>query len=221
MVVSKVYRHRFETWEQARNHGWAVSLDYMMRVHEGAWPEDAFTVGQMASKLWLVENLSPYLRTTDRVAILACWFGQLAPLLVNECDTIVGFDSDPEAVALSEEFCEPEIRTGWKFKASVADVNYIEWSEPEFVLDGELITDWQPDVIINTSTEHMTNEWYESVSPGTLVAVQGNSDPTLDGHINARPDYEDWASQFEMERVCVEGELRFPGYTRYMKIGEK
>ena len=214
---------RYDTWEDVANSGFKVSLDYLNRIQSGNWPEDAFSLGQMISKLYLVRALKNQVdwdMQQGNVFVLGCWFGQLAPLLVEELDfqRIYGFDSDPAAIQLSEEFCEPEIRRNWRFKGVVADINLMDWGEPEFEIDGELITD-KPTLIINTSTEHMTDDWYNTVSPGTWVALQGNSDPALDGHINTADSLSEWSDRYTMTSTVWRGEIVLPTYTRYMKIG--
>lgn len=214
-------RSEFPTWQEAKAcFDGSVSFDYVMRIIEGDWPEDAFSVGQLASKLWLVGVLRQYLDVQDTVVIQACWFGQLAPLIADRVHRVYGFDADPHAIQLSEEFCQPEIQRDWRFKGTVADINLIDWGDVEIDIEGELIK-IKPDVIINTSTEHMSPDWYESVPPGTFLALQGNSDHTLDGHVNAADTYEEWSEQFPMETVCEWGSMVFPTYTRYMKIGQK
>lgn len=211
----------FSSWQEARScFEGTVPFGYAMRIIEGDWPVDAFSVGQLASKLWLVDVLKQYLDMRDIVVIQACWFGQLAPLISDRVHRIYGIDADPEAIQLSEEFCQPEIENQWTFKGVVADINLIDWSDVELDIDGELV-EVKPDVIINTSTEHMSPEWYDSVPEGTFLALQGNSDPTLDGHVNAHDTYEEWSEQFPMETVCEWGSLKFPTYARYMKIGQK
>ena len=212
---------QFLSWQEAKTcFDGQVPFDYVMRIIEGDWPEDAFSVGQLASKLWLVDALKPFLDVQDTVVIQACWFGQLAPLIADHVHQIYGFDADPEAIQLSEEFCQPEIENQWTFKAAVADINLIDWSDIEIDIQGELV-EIKPNVIINTSTEHMSSDWYHSVPQGTFLALQGNSDHTLDGHVNAVGSYSEWSEQFPMETVCEWGAISFPTYTRYMKIGEK
>ena len=49
---------------------------------------------------------------------------------------------------------------------------------------GELITVKTPDWIINTSCEHMSTLWYDSVDSGQLIIMQTNNLEEFDGHIN-------------------------------------
>ena len=160
----------FDTWDQATS--WAQSNQHVMpnllvsqinKLSQGRFPQDAFTIGQQVSKIWMASVMFDrigHLDTKDDIAYLGCWIGTLAPWLniIFRPNRIFGFDSDPEAIAMADDFNADYVKDDWRFKGVVEDVSIIDWSAPEFVVEGELITDFVPDVIVNTSAEHMTDD---------------------------------------------------------------
>ena len=109
----------------------------------------------------------------------------------------------------------------WNYKGSnVADTEYMDFSEPEFEVSGELITDFRPLVVVNTSCEHMSNNWFNSLDESQLVIMQTNSNPSYEGHINTCESISEMSEQYPMHSVHLyAGEMRTPDYTRYMQIG--
>ena len=95
----------------------------------------------------------------------------------------------------------------------------MNWSDPEFVIDGELITDFMPDVIVNTSSEHMSDDWFLTASKDALVIMQSNNSSRYQGHINCVDSIEHMQSQYPMRDILYVGEMITPAYTRYMQIG--
>ena len=88
----------------------------------------------------------------------------------------------------------------------------------EFETGGELIN-IKPDWVINTSCEHMDNNWFESADSNQLIIMQSNDSPDFDGHINTCNDIEHFKAKYPMSRIHFVGELKTPAYTRYMQIG--
>jgi len=81
-----------------------------------------------------------------------------------------------------------------------------------------------PDLIINTSAEHMTEEWFhqlrfKEVESNPIVVVQSNNLFDIDDHINCVYSVEHMRKKFPMKEVLYEGELQLKGYKRVMLIG--
>ena len=82
------------------------------------------------------------------------------------------------------------------------------------------ITD-SPDTIINTSCEHMSTLWYDSVDSDQLIIMQTNNSPEFEGHINICESIDDMINKYPLSNTLYIGELITPAYTRYMQIGYK
>jgi hypothetical protein len=132
---------------------------------------------------------------------------------------VFGFDADPEAIDLADDFNSDYVKDNWRFKGVVSDINIMDWRNPEFVVDGELITDFVPDVIVNTSAEHMSDDWFMSASANHLVIMQTNNNPRLEGHVNCVDSIDTLKAQYPMREIIYAGEMITPAYTRYMQIG--
>ena len=221
----------FDTWDQATS--WAQSNQHVMpnllvsqinKLSQGRFPQDAFTIGQQVSKIWMASVMFDrigHLDTKDNIAYLGCWIGTLVPWLniIFRPNRIFGFDSDPEAIAMADDFNADYVKDDWRFKGVTEDVSIIDWSSPEFVVEGELITDFVPDVIVNTSAEHMTDDWFLNTGKHTMVAMQTNNNSRFSGHINCVDSLETMQAQYPMRATIYAGEMVTPAYTRYMQIG--
>lgn len=215
-------------WQEVRDwldsSGLRIPGSYLDRVNKRIYPIDAFSLGQLASKAWLMQHLYHVvpLKPNARVALFGCWIGALVPFLHNAftIKRIYGFDLDSESVALSERFNEQHVQNAWKYKGVVADVSLLTTSALEFETGGELIN-LKPDWVINTSCEHMNNNWFESADSEQLIIMQSNNSPDFDGHINTCTDIEHFKAKYPMSKTHFVGELTTPAYTRFMQIGYK
>ena len=164
-------------WEQVTkyidNGFWRPSPSWFEHIiqHQGVYPRDAFSKGQLASKTWLLGELyrvTP-LPSNMTVAILGCWIGTLVEPLHKALtiERIYGFDVDPIAIELSEKLNQKYVHDFWKYKGVVADMSVIATNNMEFTTGGELIR-VKPDCVINTSCEHMDTEWFESADDAQL-----------------------------------------------------
>ena len=81
-------------------------------------------------------------------------------------------------VAKSRYLCSLLLQDSWKYKGVVHDVDLLDCSEMEFQTSGELIN-VKPDWIINTSCEHMSTLWYDSVDSDQLIIMQTNNSEDL------------------------------------------
>lgn len=212
-------------WSQEHQHTMpGLTVNQIHKLSQGKFPRDAFTVGQLASKIWMTSVVFDRIGSMDvkkNIAYLGCWVGTLAPWLniLFRSDRIFGFDSDPDAITWADDFNSDYVQDSWRFKGVVEDATVMDWSAPEFVIEGELITDFVPDVIVNTSSEHMTDDWFMSASKDTLVIMQSNNNPNFDGHINCVDSLETLKAQYPMSATIYTGEMITPAYTRYMQIG--
>lgn len=215
-----------KTWDEVRN--WSDELgafkpSYVELVNSQLYPKDAFSLGQMASKIWLRNCLQVVpIQSNTQWALLGCWIGSLVPLLYDSfaIKRIYGFDIDPVAVSKSEIFNRKYVEDNWKYKGVVADVSMLDTCELEFQTGGELIN-FTPTVVINTSCEHMDTSWFDTASNEQLIVMQTNNSPDFDGHINICESIEDMQSKYPLSNTLFVGSLETPVYTRFMQIGYK
>lgn len=177
--------------------------------------KDAFSNGQIDSKLWLCRELEQLGWTSDLTHIYAGWYGILAFLLLSREKFNVGriesFDIDPS--------CEPiadMINENWVFK---------EWQFKAFTVDCNQGVRGTPDLVINTSTEHFDSvEWFHRIPKGTRVILQGNDMPH-DDHCVHSSSLEDFIDHYPVSELHYTGskEFKYPtwSFTRYMIIGTK
>lgn len=207
------------------NGFWQPTPSYFEHIvqHNSYYPNHAFSKGQLASKSWLLEKL--YYNTEKNnptVAILGSWIGALVEPLHKhfEIERIYGIDTDAEAIEKSEKLNRQFVQDSWKYKGVVHDVDLLDCGEMEFQTNGELIN-VKPNWIINTSCEHMSTLWYDSVDRDQLIIMQTNDSEEFEGHINICKSVDDMMNKYPLSNTLYVGELITPAYTRYMQIGYK
>jgi len=191
---------------------------------------DAFSKGQLSSKMWLIENLPDDL---GMVFICAGWYGTLAHLMFlnarDKFDKIRSFDIDPDCASIAESYNQHSVSSGWQFKASTLDILDITYPTKHKTLksDGNYISLIEiPDTIINTSCEHIANmDWFNSIPSDTLVVLQSNDFLGATGHVNCHETLEQFEKQTPLKEVHFSGSLQCTGpihnptYNRFMRIG--
>jgi hypothetical protein len=128
-----------------------------------------------------------------------------------QVDRIESFDQDKSCEPIADMINNNWVIKEWQFKAHTADCNY--------PLPGN------PDLIINTSTEHFEQlAWFDMIAPGTRVVLQGN-DLVHNDHFGNAVDLADFEEKYKLEQVVYSGTMNFNypdwGFTRYMIIGIK
>jgi hypothetical protein len=185
---------------------------------------DSFSVAQMQSKLWLVQTLERTVNehvTADsmqghRIWILAGWHG-LTNLLIRTrnqlpVSEVRSFDIDPNCEAIADIINNLWVWKAWEFKAQTADINQLEYAP-------------RPDIVINSSVEHMTsNLWWDNIPKGTVVCLQA-SDMEDKDHVNKVANARELYEKYPVEELLYEGIKRFEfedkGFYRSMIIGVK
>lgn len=177
--------------------------------------KDAFSNGQVDSKLWLCQELESLKWQSNLTRIYGGWYGILAFLLLSrqqfQVDRIESYDVDPSCEPIADMINENWVIKEWQFKAHTGDCNQ--------ALPGT------PDLIINTSTEHFeTMDWFDNIAKGTRVIIQGNNMPHDDHFVHSN-SLQDFTKRYPMSDLVYRGELHFVypewKFTRYMVIGYK
>jgi len=201
-----------------------ITPSYLERATQGDFPKDAFSKGQLASKAWLHHRLytTHAVEPNSNIAILGCWIGSMVDFLLSQyiITRVYGIDIDPVSIEMADRFNYKHVQNDWKFKGVVADVSLLDTSAMTFQIGGDLI-EVSPNIVINTSCEHMGTEWFETASNEQLIVMQTNDSSQYEGHINCCYSIEDMQHKYPLSNTLYAGELITPAYTRYMQIGWK
>ena len=79
----------------------------------------------------------------------------------------------------------------------------------------------KPDLIINTSCEHMSNKWFDDLPAGQLVVLHQNDYFDNEQHVNCCEDINHVKTKYPMSEIYYEGELDTFLYNPFMLIGRK
>lgn len=176
--------------------------------------KDAFSSGQIGSKIWLCEELENLFDRIDSIYIYGGWYAITAFLIQSrnriKIKNIRSFDLDPRCESIADMINENWVYQDWKFKAFTKNCNEIE---PDV------------DLVINTSTEHFeSKQWFDRIPKGTMVALQGNNMPH-DDHCATSKNLVDFCAQFSLSKEFYRGQKDFVypdwQFSRFMIIGEK
>jgi hypothetical protein len=195
--------------------------------------QDAFSSGQIDSKLWLIDVVSSLRLRCGNTWTLCGWIGTLGYLMLLKkaelgLASVRSFDIDPHCADLADTLNKMAVSDGWKFKATTLDVNDLRYGDGITYLttraDGQqrkMPTD--ADTIINTSCDHMGSDrtWWDSIPSDRLIILQNNDWFENDQHNNSVNDSAEFAKMYPMRELLFSGELNCTLYKRFMLIGRK
>lgn len=197
--------------------------------------QDAFSRGQIQSKIWLVTELAKIKKDFRVVFLLAGWYGQLRKffdIADISYDKMRVVDIDPTACLVSDKIFNIDFIKDYKVKSVELDLTDMSWlyrTGCEYKLKNytteQVITEKTvPDLIINTSAEHFHERWYHKfvnrpLETDPLFVIQSNNLHEVPDHINSIHSLTEMKIKFPMTRIDYEGELQLSGYKRYMLIG--
>ena len=195
---------------------------------------DAFSIGQLKSKRWLVKELENISENQflglGTIFLCAGWYGTLAAMLFDSTCSIKkirSFDIDETCWQRADTINRNKVKEQWKFKAVTQDIHEITFDQPH-TYNAWSKTENQDvtltdicDTVINTSCEHIHNfkDWYGKIPKGKLVVMQSNNYDQLEEHVNCAKDLEEFETQTPMTKCLYNGTLDLIKYTRYMRIG--
>jgi len=199
---------------------------------------DAMSRSQVKSKIWLIEELENVRQKLvdpvyKNVLVMAGWFGQIKTIydkkLTYRKMRIV--ELDKSACETSDYIFNLAELENYKVKSVNADINNLtlhkngyEWNVENFKENNSYSEKFLPDLVINTSAEHMTEEWYHQIrfkemESNPIVAIQSNNMFDGEGHVNCVHSIDHMKKKFPMKEILFEGELQLKGYKRVMLIG--
>ncbi len=173
---------------------------------------ESFWKGQIHSKQWLVENLTDFQnKYWENIVIYGGWNGVLASLIFNSdinVYNIISVDIDPTCKEIANTV-NKRYEIDGRFRAVTADM---------------CSTDYNADVVINTSCEHITQkqyeQWLNNQPDDALIVVQSNNYFELDEHIRCAIDLDDFMRMSKIKPYW-RGTFETLKYTRFMIIGKK
>jgi hypothetical protein len=180
---------------------------------------ESFWRGQVKSKMWLIDNLIPFInKENNKIVIHGGWNGILSSLLFQSSiyiEKIISVDIDPSCEKISKTVNKIENMAG-KFLSVTCNM-----SDYDYCYNGKFI---RPDIVINTSCEHIDQKeyekWLSKIPNGSIIVLQSNNYFDLDEHIRCACDLEDFESQSKiLAKGKFEIELPNTGYKRFMLIG--
>lgn len=195
---------------------------------------DALSRSQVKSKIWLVEELKKIAGNYNNVLILAGWFGQLKTIYDKRLtySKMRIAELDKVACETSDYIFNLSNLENHKVKSINADINNLtlhkngyEWTVENFREGTSYSEKFLPDLIINTSAEHMKEDWFfqikfKEIESDPIVAIQSNNLFDIPEHINCVHSIDHMKKKFPMREILYEGELQLKGYKRVMLIGK-
>jgi len=186
---------------------------------------DFYSRGQISSKKWLIEELSKIVdkNTLGNIAVFGAWYNFIAHMLFDKfsVDKIYSIDVDDTVIDHISAMYDTEIVSGRLIPLTL-DVSTIEWvndniknPQSNSILCNDI------DIVINTSCEHMSDDWFDNIPKDTIVVLQTNNYFDNIQHSNCVKTLEDTIDKYKMSRILYKGTLTTPLYDRFMLIGMK
>lgn len=183
---------------------------------------DSFSSGQIDSKIWVCEELEKLnISVSQTIWVYGGWYGILSFLLLSrnnlKIDKIRSFDIDASCENIADTINGTWVWKDWKFKAFTEDCDVIN------IKDGKFGN--EPDIIINTSSEHFkTIDWFDNIPVGKLIVIQSNN-MIHDDHYSCVSSLDEMKNIYQFNSLLFSGELyfRYPTweFSRFMLIGKK
>jgi len=167
---------------------------------------DMFSTGQVLSKLWAISELDNigFEKAIDSVIIAGAWYGSLGMMI-------------------------HQMWPNYKIKLLDIDVNCMLVLDKIIYDIGNISSitkdmyayDYNEDLIINTSCEHIPNlqKWISLIPSEKLVLLQSNNCDTIPGHMNCVHSINQFKEQANLSSVLYAASFDLGMYTRYMIIG--
>jgi len=175
---------------------------------------ESFWKGQLQSKEWLIDNLKTCVGINSNIVIHGGWNGVLASMLFNSVirpGQIRSIDIDESCEETANTICKRQEMIG-NFRAETADMCTYEY-------------EFEPDIVINTSTEHISQQqydtWLDRVPNNSLIVLQSNNYYDLPEHIRCFDTVQDFAAHSGLSYIVKQETLELPLYNRFLLIGRK
>ena len=220
-----------------------INMGKMIKRFEGQALTDAFSRGQLRSKLWVSDTVNDLgIDLGDMVYVCAGWYGVLPSILFerNKVENILSFDSDATTDNPADTLNKEKTIDGLKFKAVVKDIHELKYKTESFDVNHYQYSDvtefnitkqsmpvkMNATCVINTSCEHIENfdKWWAGIPDDMLVIMQNNDFDDDEAHQHAEDtvtSLEEFSKRLNLSENYYEGTLALEEYNRYMVIGRK
>jgi hypothetical protein len=180
---------------------------------------DAFSHGQIHSKLWLLDNLEPLLPEKSIITILGGWYNVLGFMMLTRRPTrylgIHCIDKDPDTEQVANR-----LNNAWTFQPAIVTHQIGD-------ADTMMGIGFAANCVINCSVEHFeTNRWFDRLPPKTLVCIQSSDIQDAEHPWLIKTPFktlDDLKARFTMSELLFADTYRVQyqdwGYNRYMLIG--
>lgn len=165
---------------------------------------DSLSTGQMRSKCQIVEICTKLNLKSDRAVFVGHWHSLLPLMMFNS-----GFLIEAIGIEKSDLWSDFSnyLNRDWCWNSHHQDVQGFIY--PEHV-----------DLVVNTSCEHMTDEWMDSIPQGSRVILQSTNYEHPE-HINRKDSLEDFKKSLSMIDIQFENVLDCDVYFRFTIVGLK
>ncbi|MAI03218.1 MAG: hypothetical protein CMQ75_01650 [Gammaproteobacteria bacterium] len=203
---------------------------WSIKWQEKANVNDHFSRGQVLSKLWMIDQFNELFgKELGTVVHYGGWYATIAQLLFEhfEIEKYWNLEIDADCIGISEHFNRVQHQNEWQFKASMQDCDSLEYKNGGFDTwvqnrhDETISINVKPNLIINTSCEHMTDSWFHNLPDGMLVCLQTNDYFDNPQHSNCVHGVDEAKQKYPMSTLYYEGEIDTELYNRFMLIGKK
>lgn len=164
------------------------------------------------------------------VAHYGGWYATIAKLIFDNFKVreYYNLELDPDCIEIADDFNYKQYNKRWQFKSVNQDAGKIKYDENNSFdvkiknAFGQTVTHKIiPNIVINTSCEHMNEDWFHNLPKGMLICLQTNDYFENKQHVNCCKDLQQAMEKYCMTEVLYSGELDTHLYKRFMIIGEK
>ena len=176
---------------------------------------DSVSAGQFSSKLWLANELRPYItKDHDGIQIIGGWYGLMAHILADNGFTkeIKNYDLDP----ICEEY-------GYRL-SQYGNVHFVT-KDGLTIYDDEYVTNVSDKITICTACEHIDRLTIETAlrkkHHRQVVALQSNNYFEIDSHVNCHDSVEHFIDTLPLKEILYSGTKSWRNeYDRFLVIGK-
>lgn len=182
-------------------------MEYIRNNPDNAYRfSENFWSSQIESKKWLLECIP---EDTGTICIFGGWYGILAQFIAHKNPSAYIFNTD----------CDPSCEEVFSQINTSDNIYHKTWD----MRDG-IPNSLCPDLVINTSSEHVTQEvydaWWDSIPRGTKYIVQGNNLVNPE-HVRLSENLEHFLKINHIQDPQYAGMLKCDHFYRFMAVGCK
>lgn len=208
---------------------WSITWHQLVNLN------DHFSRGQIKSKFWMLDHLTRIIQKRrdegydiNTIVHYGGWYATIAWFIlkhISDINQYFNLEVDPQCIGVADDFNQEFYNNSWQFKSIEMDVNDVKWNDRTFKAwtankqNEPIELQIGPQLIINTSCEHMTDDWFYNLPPDSMVCLQTNDYFSNEQHINCVESLEEALEKYKFTRVYYSGELDTQLYKRFMIIG--